>query len=162
MSVKSWNKSETPRAEAVENVERGEHILLKEVTLEAGSRIAWVIKTVTLYILTVVLLMLSCNLGVSILSDLQVNAIFFKYACFLSYYLLIPGCCATCVNIMRTEFTVVDDCLCDVDLWTVTKVRYDKHHLYLDKYRIDCVPNGRKLYDALYDYYYNMTGGELP
>lgn len=162
MSVKSWNKSETPQADAVENVERTEHILLKEVTLEAGSRIAWVIKVILMYTATVILLVLAYNTVAPILSGLRVNAVFLKYACFLSLYLLVPGCCATCVNIMQAEFTIIDDCLCDVDLWTVTKVRYAKHTLYLDKWRIDYVPNGRKLYDALYDYYYEMTGGPLP
>lgn len=130
--------------------------------LEVGSRKPWLVRTVLLNIAVIVLAVLSCRVVSSLLSEYGVNAIFLKYALWLSLFLVVPSSYRRCFEIWTTEFTIVDDCLCGVDLWTIQSVRYGRHCVYLDKVCIDMVPRPNVLLDSLEDYYYVMTGGPLP
>lgn len=159
MSEKSWYASER----ANENSGSGEHILLKEELLESGNKIAWITCTMIRHALVYILGFVAIGVAERVLCDIGVSSIFLRYAFYLSMCLIIPVSCATCYEIWNTEFWVDEDqTFCGVDLWTVRRVRYSRHSLYLDKERVDFVPSGKALYNSLNAYYNKMTGGDLP
>lgn len=159
MSEKSWYASERVN----KNSGSGEHILLKEELLESGNKIAWIVCTMVRHTLVYILSFVSVHVAERVLCDIGGSSIFLRYALYFSMCLTIPASCAICYNIWNTEFWVDEDqTFCGVDLWTVQRVRYSRHSLYLDKERIDFVPSGKALYNSLNAYYNKMTGGDLP
>lgn len=135
---------------------------MEEMELDGGNKVVWIVKKLVGVTLLICLLIVAAELTVQVLSQLHINAIYIRYYSFGAVYLLFLLEVRDCWDIYHQSFVVVDGCLNDIDLWNITWVDYSKHRLYIDKYRIDFVPNARKLYKSLAVYYYNLTGEELP
>lgn len=136
---------------------------MKEVVLDAGSKEVWIFFVLMRHSILYGMLIFASHLAIRILSGYGVNAIYLKYALYLALCLVVPATAATVAEIWQRDFSITDDCtFYDVDLYTVTKIRYWKHSIWLDKARIDGVPNPKKLLNSLDDYFYQITGGNLP
>lgn len=62
----------------------------------------------------------------------------------------------------HVEFVVEGGVIEGVDLWNVECIKYSKHSVWLDKVRIDGIPNTKVFLQSLEDYYLQLTGVELP
>lgn len=130
--------------------------------LDGGSKTVWIIRHVFATALVASIYICGTECTIRILSQLSVNAIRLRYLSFTLIYVLVLLEVKACWDIYQQSFVIVDGCLDGIDLWTITWVEYSKHALYLNGRCIGLVPSARKLYDSLANYYYELTGGDLP
>lgn len=162
MSVKSWNLSETVIEARRENPDPSPHILLKEVVLDAGKSTPQVIGSIITYVVVIAITAASLVIAKRVLWGLgcacpAVDAVLSIMA-LCCYPVLIDA-----IHKWRTiEFVVVGGVLEGVDLWNVERVRYSRHSVWLDDALICGIPNTKVFLKSLEDYYYQLTGVELP
>lgn len=162
MSVKSWNPSATVSDARQENPDPPSHILLKEVVLDAGSATPQVIASVLLYTGVAVLSAFALVMSKAVLWGIGC-ATPCTYITISLVTLALYTCLVGAIHKWRTaEFVVEGGVIEGVDLWNVERVRYTRHTVWLDKVRIDGIPNTKVFLQSLEDYYLQLTGVELP
>lgn len=145
-----------------EKQELTSHILLREIELDAGSPTPWLMSTCIKYLMSLLLSALAIVLIVRIFVSFDGVLPFAEPIFFIGVLCMIPHF-VTDVHIIRyTDFWVEDGVLNGVDLYTVERVRYGKHCVYLDNVRLDNVRQPKVLIKSIEDYYFDLTGVELP
>ena len=161
MSGKYWYASATSAEDAEEKQYDSGHILLKEVDLNGGSKIPWIIRTALFDILTAFGVVAGGECFIAVMTDLHINAIYARYLYLLVVLFMAPFSVMKCHIIWKARFTVKEGMFDSVDLYNVRRIRYGKHKVYLDRYCIPYVPKPKVLINSIADYFEELTGGVM-
>ena len=130
--------------------------------LNMGFRIPWMCLKSLLPLTTVLCLNLSVVIYQTIFDSFGINIAQAKIAAALMSYLMLVVWFDEVYTIWSAKAFVSEGVIWGIDLWNLQHFSYGNHWVQFDKKRVYYIPNPKKFYESLEDYYIELTGEPLP